>query len=898
MPGDHGVIGEMPVENYYWHSMSVEEVVNVLSTNLQSGLSSSEAERRLRVYGLNEIPVKKKSPLVMFARQFANFLIGILLVATAVSAFLGEIVDALAIFAVVLLMGVFGFIQEYRSEKTLEALKRLATPKCRVLRDGVEQEIEASKLVPGDVVLLREGDRVPADLRIVEADNLEVDESPLTGESVPVAKQPALVHEESTPLSDRRNMAYLGTYVVRGRGKGVVVATGLNTELGKIAKAVAEVKEEKTPLEVELDYFGKRIGAIILGISAIVFATSLYVSREGFIQALMIAIALAVAAVPEGLPAIATAVLAIGAYRMARKNAIVKRLAAVEALGSVDIICADKTGTITKGEMTVKVIKLLDNECSVEGVGFEPKGEIKCRENTGLESLYEMIAAHTWTDAKLVREPNGWVIKGSPTEGAALVLAYKALGEEGVIKAVEELKLVKIYPFDRFRKRKSTVHVYNGKYLVVVSGAPEVVLSLSTRIVKSSNVAELSEDERNRVLKFIEELASSGYRTFALAFRILENYDQDSPVEEVEKDLVFYAVLGIIDPPREGVREAVELAKRAGVKTVMVTGDHKLTAIAVARMIGIDVDNGLVLEGKDLDTMSDEELLRVVDKVAVYARVTPQHKMRIVKLLKQKGYRVAMTGDGVNDAPALKEAHVGVAMGIRGTDVAKEASQLVLMDDNYVTIVEAIKEGRVIFENLKKPINYLLTCNMAEVASVFGAQLIGKPAPFEPIHLLWINVVTDAMPATALGVEPPEPGIMDRPPRRPEERFITRRKLAYYLAMGSLLALVTLWNYLLYADVHLELARTAAFTAIVVSELGRALSSRSENTVFWRLKPNKWLIPALVASLGLHMVVLYTPLRFVFHTVPLDIAAWMPVILAPLVVLVADEVRKLIGIRI
>ncbi|MEM4828038.1 MAG: HAD-IC family P-type ATPase, partial [Desulfurococcaceae archaeon] len=415
MPGDHGVIGEMHVENYYWHSMSVEEVVNVLSTNLQIGLSSSEAERRLRVYGLNEIPVKKKSPLVMFARQFANFLIGILLVATAVSAFLGEIVDALAIFAVVLLMGVFGFIQEYRSEKTLEALKRLATPKCRVLRDGVEQEIEASKLVPGDVVLLREGDRVPADLRIVEADNLEVDESPLTGESVPVAKQPALVHEESTPVSDRRNMAYLGTYVVRGRGKGVVVATGLNTELGKIAKAVAEVKEEKTPLEVELDYFGKRIGAIILGISAIVFATSLYVSREGFIQALMIAIALAVAAVPEGLPAIATAVLAIGAYRMARKNAIVKRLAAVEALGSVDIICADKTGTITKGEMTVKVIKLLDNECSVEGVGFEPKGEIKCRENTGLESLYEMIAAHTWTDAKLVREPNGWVIKGSPT---------------------------------------------------------------------------------------------------------------------------------------------------------------------------------------------------------------------------------------------------------------------------------------------------------------------------------------------------------------------------------------------------------------------------------------------------------------------------------------------------
>jgi len=583
---------------------------------------------------------------------------------------------------------------------------------------------------------------------------------------------------------------------------------------------------------------------------------------------------------------------------MAKKNALVKRLAAIEALGSVDVICTDKTGTLTKGEMTVKVVKALGAECNVEGSGYTPTGKILCNGSAEFTFLYKMLAAHAIVDAKLVYEDDQWVVKGSPTEGSALVLAYKALGEDGVKAAIDELRIVKTYPFDRFRKRKSTVHRHGGGYLVVTSGAPEVLLSVASKVVSPSGVVELTEDLRGEVQAMIDELASQGYRTLGVAYRVLDNFDAEWGVEEVEKDLVFYAVLGIIDPPREGVREATEAAKRAGVKTLMITGDHKLTAIAVARMIGLDVDNGLVLEGRDLDSMSDDDLSRVIDKVVVCARVTPQHKARIVGLLKARGYRVAMTGDGVNDAPALKEAHVGVAMGIRGTDVAKEASQLVLLDDSYVTIVEAIKEGRVIFENLKKTINYLLTCNLAEIGVIFSATMAGMPAPLEPIHLLWINVVTDALPATALGLEPPEPGLMERPPRRPNERFITRRKLAYYIAMGAIFSMIILPLYSLYYDVSSKLARTLVFTSLVMMEFGWAFTSRSESTAFWKLPRNKWLAPALLASLALQLIAIYTPLSTVFHTTPLDVAIWPVLLIPPMAMLVAGEVRKLLKIKI
>jgi len=882
-----------------WHSLTVEEVLQKVGSRL-SGLTSSEVEERLCKFGRNELVAKKKSPLEMFIKQFANFLIGILLAATAISFFLGEVIDATAIMIIVLIMAIMGFVQEYRAERTLEALKKLAAPTCKVLRDGEEKVIEASEVVPGDILLLSEGDRIAADARVVESIDLETDEAPLTGESTPVAKLANITLPPDTIVGDRKNMVFMGTYVTRGKGKAVVVATGMNTEFGRITKMVVEAEEEKTPLEVELDEFGKRIGAIILGICAIVFFMTLFLEHTDVLDALMLAVALGVAAVPEGLPAIATAILAVGARRMAAKNALVRKLAAVEGLGACNVICSDKTGTITKAEMTVKVIKMLNTTYEVTGSGFEPKGEIKLVEGVGNEAdvrfLLDLLAIHTSPDVKLVQESGQWKIRGSPTEGAALVLAYKGLGEEYVKSAIEKYRLVKTFPFDRFRKRKTTIHEYGGKYLAISSGAPEILLEISSSVRLSGSDTRMSVDIKKRITDYITELASSGYRTFGVAYRFIDYIPESS--EDVERDLTFLTVLGIIDPPREGVKEAIESCKRAGIKVVMVTGDHKLTAIAVARMIGLDASEENVLEGRQLDVMSDEEFNKIVDRVNVYARVTPEHKARIVKALKSKGYRVAMTGDGVNDAPALKMADIGVAMGIKGTEVAKEASQLVLLDDNFVTIVEAVKEGRVIFENLKKPINYLLTCNLGEVASVFGAELIGLPPILRPIHLLWINVTTDALPAIALGFEPPEPGLLEKPPRSAKERFITNSKLIYYIVMGTLLGgmVIALFSAMLLRG--LVFAQTVAFTTLVLSEFGRSIVSRSENLNIWKLPGNKWLIPALLVSLTLQLIVIYTPINIAFGAVPLPPETFLYMAIVPLVIIVADEVRKLFKIRI
>jgi len=879
-----------------WHSMSIEEVFEKLGSGI-NGLSSIEASERLRIYGLNEIALKKESPIVMFLKQFTNVLIIILIIATLISLVLGEVVDAIAILIIVLIMGVSGFIQEYRAEKTLEALRKLAAPTARVIRDGVEVEIPASMVVPGDVIVLREGDRVPADARLIESEDLEVDESSLTGESTPVVKNHDVILPVNTIIAERKNMVFMGTYVVKGRGKAVVVSTGLNTEFGKIARMIRETGGEQTPLEIELNEFGKRIGLIILAICAIVFLTSILKGGLDLLDALMLSVALGVAAIPEGLPAIATAILAIGARRMAKKNALVKKLAAVESLGAVDVICSDKTGTITKAEMTVKVIKLLDREYEVEGSGYEPRGVIKGFNNDDdLKFMLEILAAHTTPDVKLVNDNGKWIVKGSPTEGAALVLCYKGLGFDGVKESIEKYKLVKTFPFDRFRKRKSTIHSYGDRFIIVSSGAPEVLLGISKWVRVSGVETPLTDELRERVNKQIVELASNGYRTYAVAYKVVDNPNLN--MDEAEKDLVFLGVMGIIDPPREGVREAVETARKAGIKVVMVTGDHKLTAMAIARMIGLDVSEETVLDGSTLDRLSDEELEKVVDKINVYARVTPEHKVRIVKAFKKKGYRVAMTGDGVNDAPALKAADVGVAMGIKGTEVAKEASQLILLDDNFVTIVEAVKEGRVIYENLKKPINYLLTCNLGEVIAVFGSEILGYPPILQPIHLLWINVTTDAFPAIALGLEPPEPGILEKPPRPKHERFITRRKLLYYVLMGLIIGLTTIWLYALNLDKGYEYAQTIAFTAIVFSEFGRAFVSRSENVNIWRLKWNKWLIPAILISLILHLIVLYTPLNNVFKVIPLPLESYTTIFIVPLLILFSDELRKILGIKI
>ncbi|MEM4519251.1 MAG: cation-translocating P-type ATPase [Sulfolobales archaeon] len=882
-----------------WHSHTVEEVLQKLNSRL-GGLTSKEVEERLQTYGRNELVAKKKSPLELLLKQFANFLIGILLVATVISFILGEVIDATAILIIVMIMAIMGYVQEFRAERTLEALKKLAAPTCKVLRDGEERVIDASLVVPGDILLLSEGDRIAADARVIESVNLEIDEASLTGESTPVAKLADITLPPDTIVGDRKNMVFMGTYVVRGKGKAVVTATGMKTEFGKITKMVVEAEEEKTPLEVELDEFGKRIGGIILGICAIVFVMTLFVEHSDVLDALMLAVALGVAAVPEGLPAIATAVLAVGARRMAAKNALVRKLAAVEGLGACNVICSDKTGTITKAEMTVKVVKIANSTYEVSGSGFEPKGDIKVVNGNDnkddIKFLLESLAIHTSPDVKLVFEGGQWKVLGSPTEGAALVLAYKGLGEENVKLAVEKYKIVKTFPFDRFRKRKTTIHEFGSKYLAISSGAPEMLLDISSKFRNDGLEEDLSVEGRKSIINEITELASSGYRTFGVAYKLIDSIPEAA--EDVERGLTFIAVLGIIDPPREGVKEAIEVCKRAGIKVVMVTGDHKLTAMAVGKMIGLDANEENVLEGKQLETMNDDEFSKIVDKINVYARVTPEHKARIVKMLKSKGYRVAMTGDGVNDAPALKMADIGVAMGIKGTEVAKEASQLILLDDNFVTIVEAVKEGRVIFENLKKPINYLLTCNLGEVASVFGAELLGLPPILRPIHLLWINVTTDALPAIALGFEPAEPGVLERPPRSAKERFITRRKLIYYIVMGVLLGAMVIYLFSSTLGYGLRFAQTVAFTTLVLSEFGRALASRSEGINVWKLPRNKWLLPALLTSLVLQIITIYTPINVAFATVPLPLEMFIYMAIVPAVIVLVDEIRKVLKIKI
>lgn len=889
-----------------WHSREVQEILEELGTTLE-GLTSSEAEKRLGIYGPNELRGKPKSLAKLFLKQFTNFLILILLIATLVAGFLGELTDALAILLIVLIMGVSGFLQEFRAEKAVEALKKLVVSEVKVVRDGKIVVIPSTGLVPGDIVLLGEGDKVPADIRLIDSVDLKVDESPLTGESEPVLKDHSIILPEEASTHSRNNMLFMGTYIYSGKCRGVVVATGSRTELGKIAEKLGEIKEKKTLLEEELDKLGKKLGAIILGISALIFVISYLVVKEPVIESLLLAVALAVAAIPEGLPAIVTSVLALGAYRMTKKNVIVRELGAIETLGACDVVASDKTGTITKGEMTVKKVWVGGAVLEVSGEGFEPVGSVllnnpedEITTTRELEKLAEYLVTHVGEDASLFYDNGVWRIKGSPTEGAALVFSYKVLGKERVEDLKKNTKLIKVIPFDRFRKRKTTIHeLDNNEYLIISSGAPEVLLSLSSHVMVNGSLKPLDNELREEINKYIESIASQGFRTFGVAYRLVKHGILDQSVEEIEKEFTFLSIMGIIDPPREGVREAVEELRRAGIKTVMITGDHKLTAEAIGRLIGLD--EGLVLEGKDLDNMSDAELEEVIDDVVILARVTPEHKRRVVKALQARGHVVAMTGDGVNDALALKEADLGVAMGIKGTDVAKEVSKLVIKDDNFVTIATAVREGRVIFENLKKPINYLLPANLGEIATILSAELAMLPSPLTPAQLLWINVTTDALPALALSTEPPEPDLMRRPPRKRQTHFLTNKKIAYFVLLGSLIGLINLAIYLfaLNTYVNKDLARTLVFIAIGMSEFGRALVSRSESMHFWFRPLNKWLIPSIITSLILLLITVYVPqLSSVFKTVELPLELIFLALLTSIPIMAVDELRKTLKIRI
>lgn len=891
------------VDEVKWHSLELDEVFEKLRST-PNGLSSEEASKRLEEYGFNEIVVEKKvSPWMIFLGQFKSPLIILLLVATGLSMVIGELVDATIIIAVVVASAVLGFYEEYRAERALEALKKMTAPMARVLRDGKVVMIKAREVVPGDVLLLEAGDRVASDARLVESVSLRADEASLTGESTPVEKVIGKLPPE-TPLPDRVNMVFAGTVITYGKGKAVVVATGPRTELGKIAEKIKEAEEKKTPLEYRMEQIGKLLTVLCISVAVIVALIGVLVWKYSIFTMVFWAISLAVAAVPEALPAIVTSSLAIGMYRMAKRNALVTRLPAVETLGSASYICADKTGTMTKGEMTARRVYVSGKVIEVTGSGYEPVGEllldgrkVDVKELRELELLLLIGALNN--DARIIVEDKKRAIAGDTTEGALLVLAEKAgLNVEEVRRAYPRVGEV---PFSSERKRMSTYHkMPNGEYYLLVKGAPEVVLSLSKYIMKGGVVVGLTEDERAEIARVNEELAAQGFRNLAMAYRPVSAEEASSPSESHERDLVFLGLVGLMDPPRPEVREAIEVCKKAGISVAMITGDHKLTAVAIANELKMYNEGDHVLTGAELDRIGDEELAEKVERVKIYARVSPEHKFKIVKALKRRGHVVAMTGDGVNDAPALKAADIGVAMGITGTEVAKEASDMILADDNFATIVAAVREGRIIFENIRKFLAYLLSCNIAEIAIPLMAAFLNLPLPFFAIHYLWINLVTDGLPALALGVDPPDPDIMERPPRRLDSPVFSKREAFIYLVFLPLFIsalLIAGFHYSLYAMGESEVeARTTIFTSIILTELLIAISMRSFKHPVLKVGifKNKFLILAVASSFVLQLMILYTPLATAFKVVPPTLSDWAIASAIALAVFASIEILKVL----
>jgi Ca2+-transporting ATPase len=878
-----------------WHATDLKEVIKRLSS-CEDGLNEEEAQKRLVEFGPNELRKEKgKSPWSIFFEQFKDFLILLLLAATLISLLIGEIFDAAAIMAIVVMSAFLGFLQEYRAERALEALKEMAAPLATVLRGGRERRIPARELVPGDIVLVHPGDRVPADARLIEEFNLKVDEAPLTGESVPVNKEVAVLSPE-TALADRKNTLYAGTTITYGRGKAAVVATGMETEFGRIAQMIQMVVEEATPLEKRMAEIGKWLGIGSLAVVAVVSLLGI-LRGHALLEMFLWGVSLAVAAVPEALPAVVTGALAIGVQRMARRDAIVRRLPAVETLGCTSFICSDKTGTLTKSEMTVRHIWLDGEGIEVTGVGYEPQGEFirEADPLEGNENLNLLLrTALLCNDAHLERRSEAWSIIGDPTEGALVVAAAKAGLDkrelDGLYPRIAEV------PFTSERKRMSTVHATSeGAKIVCAKGAPEILLARCSQIRQDGHIVQLGEVDREGILKANEEMAAEALRVLGVAYRELPD-GHDFTEDAIEKDLVFLGLMAMIDPPRDEVRDALRLCEEAGVEVAMVTGDHKLTALAIARELGMLEREQPILTGLELDKLEDEKFEEMVEDVAAYARVSPEHKMRIVEALKKRGHIVAMTGDGVNDAPALKRADMGVAMGITGTEVTREASDMVLADDNFATIVAAIEEGRAIYANVKKYLAYLLSCNVGEILIMFVASLMGLPLPLTAIQILWVNLVTDGLPAIALGVDPPEPDIMLRPPRDPKESVFTTPVKLLIAVISILMAvgIVPVFAAVLQKG-GLVKAQTMAFTMMTMFEMFNAFNCRSERHSIFQVGPlgNIWLILAVFSSILLQAAVLYIPfLQTIFGTTGLSLSEWLLITAISSSALIVVEIGK------
>ena len=870
-----------------FHEMDINEVEKALDADFSSGLSMEQATKRIKQLGYNELEEgEKQSALLLFFSQFKDFMVLVLLAATLISGLLGEYIDAIAIIAIVITNGFLGFFQERRAEKSLQALKELSAPQVHVLRDGEWVRIPSKEVTVGDILRFTSGDRIGADVRIIESKSLEIEESALTGESLPVAKHNDPLHADNPGIGDMENIAFMGTMVTRGSGMGVVIATGMKTAMGQIANLLQTAEASDTPLQRRLEQLGKILIVAALFLTVLVVVIGVIQGNDLYTMFLA-GVSLAVAAIPEGLPAIVTVALSLGVQKMIKKNAIVRKLPAVETLGCASVICSDKTGTLTQNKMTVTHLWSGGKNWTVDGVGYEPSGQfyhgenpIQVQEEKALQQmlLFGMLCNHS----RLINNEDDIALDGDPTEGALLVSAMKAGFDRD--KLLHEFTIINEFPFDSARKMMS-IHVRDsgGRHFILTKGAPDVLIGVSESILWEGRLQHFGTDMAGRVQDAINTLASKALRTIAIAFKSVPADTVILSELEAEKNLTFIGVQGMIDPPRPEVKQAVKECKEAGIKTIMITGDHVITAKAIAEQLGIYTNKSKVLDGKALANMSVDDLEDEVENVSVFARVSPEHKLKIVKALQNRGHVVAMTGDGVNDAPAIKAADIGVAMGITGTDVAKEASALVLLDDNFATIKAAIKEGRNIYENIRKFIRYLLASNVGEILVMLFAMILGLPLPLVPIQILWVNLVTDGLPAMALGVDLPEENVMKRKPRSPKEGVFSRGLGWKVVSRGFLIGAMTLLAFMIVYhndSSKLSYAQTVAFATLVMAQLIHVFDCRSEKSVLSR-NPfgNMFLVWSVISSLALVLVVIYyPPLQPIFHTLPIAGKDWLLII--------------------
>ncbi len=858
-----------------WHTLEPVQIAERLHTHLTRGLTPDEAARRLMEYGPNELQaVHRVSPWALLLEQFKNVLILILLLAVGLSAMLGHSVEAVVIGIIVLFAVLLGFVQEYQAERAIEALRQMAAPTATVLRAGEEQDIAASELVPGDIILLGTGDKVPADARLIESVNLRIEESALTGESLPVEKHIAALESVGLAVADRKNMVYAGTAATYGRGQALVIATGMQTEFGKIAQLLQTIESGKTPLQQNLDRVGQVLARAALVIVAIIIALGL-LRGQPFLEMLIFGIALAVAVVPEALPAVVTISLAIGVQRMVKRHALIRRLPAVETLGSVSVIGSDKTGTLTKDEMTVRSIFTAGQMLEVSGAGYEPRGEFSQNGSTvePSEAVLTLLRAATLSsDAHLVfsEAERSWQLKGDPTEGALIVAAAKAGLRK--VELDQEFPRVHEIPFTSESKRMTTLHTVNGDVMAYAKGAPEIILDSCTRQWTEAGELQLDDSSRQTILDIAQHLAGKALRVLAVACK------SAATAENAEQEMTFLGLIGMIDPPRPEAKAAIETCRQAGIKPVMITGDHPVTAQAIARELGL-LKTERVVTGAELEAMSDETFDRQVESIEVYARVSPAHKLRVVTALQQTGHLVAMTGDGVNDAPALKKADIGIAMGITGTDVTKEAAAMMLTDDNFASIVAAVEEGRGVFGNIKKYLMYLLSSNIGEIGLMTGASLLGLPLPLSAVQILYVNLATDGLPALALAVDPPENDLMRRPPRNPRTGIFTRPVVTLMVLGGlwSTLINLGLFTWAINSGRSQAEAMTMAFVSLVLIQFFKAYNFRSDrNSVLNRPFANKWLNRAIGWELLLLALIVYVPfLQSAFDTYALALDEWL-----------------------